>query len=65
MKIYKKYKLLDPNRRKSVKREIKLMEKMKHSDLPYDGSGPRGVWDTTLMLACMMPAGQVMIKINS
>ena len=30
MKIYKKYKLLDPNRRKSVKREIKLMEKMKH-----------------------------------
>lgn len=28
MKIYKKYKLMDPNRRKSVKREIKLMEKM-------------------------------------
>ena len=25
MKIYKKYKLLDPNRRKSVKREFKLM----------------------------------------
>jgi hypothetical protein len=30
MKIYKKYKLEDANRRKSVKREIKLMEKMKH-----------------------------------
>ena len=28
LKIYKKYKLIDPNRRKSVKREIKLMEKM-------------------------------------
>jgi MAP/microtubule affinity-regulating kinase len=33
MKIYKKYKLLDPNRRKSVKREIKLMEKMKHPNI--------------------------------
>jgi serine/threonine protein kinase len=33
MKIYKKYKLLDPNRRKSVKREIKLMEKMKHQHI--------------------------------
>ena len=30
LKIYKKYKLEEPNRRKSVKREIKLMEKMKH-----------------------------------
>jgi serine/threonine protein kinase len=30
MKIYKKYKLEEPNRRKSVKREIKLMEKMSH-----------------------------------
>ena len=30
MKIYKKYKLVDPNRRKSVKREIKLMERMRH-----------------------------------
>ena len=30
MKIYKKYKLEEPNRRKSVKREIKLMEKMKN-----------------------------------
>jgi serine/threonine protein kinase len=28
LKIYKKYKLMDPNRRKSVKREIKLLEKM-------------------------------------
>ena len=30
MKIYKKYKLMDPNRRKSVKREIILMEKMRN-----------------------------------
>ena len=33
LKIYKKYKLMDPNRRKSVKREIKLMEKMKHPNI--------------------------------
>lgn len=33
MKIYKKYKLEEPNRRKSVKREIKLMEKMKHGHI--------------------------------
>lgn len=33
MKIYKKYKLMDPNRRKSVKREIKLMEKMRNSNI--------------------------------
>ena len=33
MKIYKKYKLEEPNRRKSVKREIKLMEKMKHQNI--------------------------------
>ena len=33
MKIYKKYKLEEPNRRKSVKREIKLMEKMKHVNI--------------------------------
>ena len=33
MKIYKKYKLEEPNRRKSVKREIKLMEKMKHHSI--------------------------------
>jgi hypothetical protein len=45
--------------------EVRFMEKMKHSDLPYDGSGPRGVWDVTLLLACLMPAGQIRIKINS
>jgi len=33
LKIYKKYKLEEPNRRKSVKREIKLMEKMKHPNI--------------------------------
>jgi serine/threonine protein kinase len=33
MKIYKKYKLEEPNRRKSVKREIRLMEKMKHKNI--------------------------------
>jgi serine/threonine protein kinase len=33
LKIYKKYKLEDPNRRKSVKREIKLMEKMKNEHI--------------------------------
>ena len=33
MKIYKKHKLEEPNRRKSVKREIKLMEKMNHSHI--------------------------------
>ena len=33
MKIYKKPKLLDPNRRKSVKREIKLMEKMRNQHI--------------------------------
>lgn len=33
LKIYKKYKLEDPNRRKSVKREIKLMEKMKNLNI--------------------------------
>ena len=33
LKIYKKYKLMDPNRRKSVKREIKLMEKMKSQQI--------------------------------
>lgn len=33
MKIYKKYKLMDPNRRKSVKREIKLMEKMNNQHI--------------------------------
>ena len=33
MKVYKKYKLEEPNRRKSVKREIKLMEKMKNQHI--------------------------------
>lgn len=33
LKIYKKYKLEDINRRKSVKREIKLMERMKHEHI--------------------------------
>ena len=33
MKIYKKPKLLDLNRRKSVKREIKLMEKMRNQHI--------------------------------
>lgn len=33
LKIYKKYKLEEPNRRKSVKREIKLMEKMKNEHI--------------------------------
>jgi serine/threonine protein kinase len=31
LKIYKKYKLEEPNRRRSVKREIKLMEKMRNN----------------------------------
>jgi len=30
IKIYEKYKLLDPQRRKSVRREIKLMERLSH-----------------------------------
>ena len=33
MKIYKKYRLLDPNRCKSFKREIKFIEKMKYPNL--------------------------------
>jgi MAP/microtubule affinity-regulating kinase len=33
MKIYKKYKLMDPNRCKSVKREIKLMEKINNQQI--------------------------------
>ena len=33
MKIYKKYKLEEPNRRRSVKREIKLMERMRHQNI--------------------------------
>lgn len=30
IKIYDKLKLLEPNRRKSVKREIKILEKLEH-----------------------------------
>lgn len=33
MKIYEKFKLLEPNRRKSVKREIKIMEKLDHKGI--------------------------------
>lgn len=33
VKIYEKYKLLDPQRRKSVRREIKLMEKLHHRNI--------------------------------
>jgi serine/threonine protein kinase len=33
IKIYEKYKLLDPQRRKSVRREIKLMERMNHPNI--------------------------------
>ena len=33
VKIYEKFKLLEPNRRKSVKREIKIMEKLEHECL--------------------------------
>ena len=39
VKIYEKFKLLEPNRRKSVKREIKIMEKVDHECLAklYEG----------------------------
>jgi len=33
IKIYEKFKLLDPQRRKSVRREIKLMERMRHPNI--------------------------------
>ncbi len=33
VKIYEKVKLLEPNRRKSVKREIKIMEKLDHPNI--------------------------------
>lgn len=33
MKIYKKYKLVEINWRKSVRREIKLMQKIKHPNI--------------------------------
>lgn len=32
-KIYEKFKLLEPNRRKGVKREIKIMEKLDHPNI--------------------------------
>ena len=32
-KIYEKFKLLEPNRRKSVKREIKIMERLDHKGI--------------------------------
>ena len=32
-KIYEKFKLLDPNRKKGVKREIKIMEKLDHPNI--------------------------------
>ena len=44
--------------------EVRFMDKISHADLPNDDSGPRGRWGATLMLACMMPAGQIAIKIN-
>ena len=33
VKIYEKVKLLEPNRRKSVKREMKIMEKLDHPNI--------------------------------
>jgi serine/threonine protein kinase len=33
VKIYEKAKLLEPNRRKSVKREMKIMEKLDHPNI--------------------------------
>merc|ERR1719183_2791613 len=33
VKTYEKYKLLDPQRRKSVRCEIRLMERMKHPNI--------------------------------
>ncbi len=33
VKIYEKFKLLEPNRRKSVKREIKIMERLDHKNI--------------------------------
>jgi MAP/microtubule affinity-regulating kinase len=39
IKIYEKFKLLEPNRRKSVKREIKIMERLEHKGIAklYEG----------------------------
>jgi len=33
IKVYEKYKLLDPQRRKSVRREVRLMERMNHANI--------------------------------
>ncbi|EER10883.1 hypothetical protein Pmar_PMAR012887, partial [Perkinsus marinus ATCC 50983] len=33
MKVYDKIKLLDPQKRKGVKREIKLLERMSHPNI--------------------------------
>lgn len=33
VKIYEKTKLIEPNRRKSVKREMKIMEKLDHPNI--------------------------------
>ncbi len=33
VKIYEKIKLMEPNRRKSVKREMKIMEKLDHPNI--------------------------------
>jgi MAP/microtubule affinity-regulating kinase len=33
VKIYDKEKLMEPNRRKSVKREMKIMEKLDHPNI--------------------------------
>jgi len=44
--------------------EVRMMKKITHGDLPNDDSGPRGVWGLTLLLACLMPAGQIKVQIN-
>jgi len=33
VKIYEKIKLMEPNRRKSVNREMKIMEKLDHANI--------------------------------
>jgi MAP/microtubule affinity-regulating kinase len=33
LKIYEKYKLLDPQRKKSVRREIRLLEKINNNNI--------------------------------
>ena len=33
VKIYEKHKLLEPQRRKSVRREIKIMERIRHEHI--------------------------------